>query len=104
MATMTAASFAVGSLMGKTLAAATHLGKRVALGVSVGYVPDMATVQSIADHLLGRPVADFIAERRAAGRNWREVRDDIQAATSGVVNVTRQAVQLWAAEDTQHVA
>lgn len=57
----------------------------------------MATVQSIADHILGRPVADFIAEQRAKGRTWPQVRDDIHAATGGVVTVTRQAVQQWAA-------
>ena len=56
----------------------------------------MASVQSITDHLLGRPVADFIAERRAAGKTWPQVRDEIQSATGGAVNVTWQAVQIWA--------
>ena len=63
----------------------------------------MATVQSIADHLLGRPVADFIAEQRAKGRTWPQVRDDINAATGGVVTVTRQAVQQWAPADITRI-
>ena len=55
----------------------------------------MASVQSITDHLLGRPVADLIREQRAAGKTWPQVRDEIQTATGGAVNVTWQAVQLW---------
>ena len=49
-------------------------------------------LQQLADMLLGRPVVDFIAERRADGRPWRFVARDLYEATNGQVDVTYENV------------
>jgi hypothetical protein len=54
--------------------------------------------QRLADLLLGRSVLDFIAERRADGKTWPQVRDDLCDATDGEIDVSWQAVQQWASQ------
>ena len=53
--------------------------------------------QRLADHLLGRPALDFIAEHRADGKSWPQVRDLLRDATDGEINVSWQALQQWIA-------
>lgn len=62
-------------------------------------VPDMTSPapprQRLADVLLGRPVLDVIAEARAAGISWPQIRDLIRDSTDGEIDVTWQAIQQW---------
>jgi hypothetical protein len=53
--------------------------------------------QRLADELLGRPVAQFIAEHRAAGSTWTEVAFALREATSGEISVSGEALRQWAA-------
>lgn len=54
--------------------------------------------QRLADLLLGRPVVEFIAERRANGTTWPQIRDELCDATDGEIDVTWQAVQQWGSQ------
>jgi hypothetical protein len=54
--------------------------------------------QRLASVLIGRPVTDFIADRRFAGESWPTIRDAIRHETAGEVDVSWQAVQQWAAD------
>lgn len=51
--------------------------------------------QRLADVLLGRPALDFIAEHRADGKSWPQVRDLLRDATDGEIDVSWQAIQQW---------
>lgn len=55
--------------------------------------------QQLADIALGRPVADFIADRRDAGASYRTIARELHAATGGQVDVTDQTVRAWARTD-----
>lgn len=55
--------------------------------------------QELSDLLLGRPVEDFIVERRAAGRAWRYVARDLLEATGGRVDVTHETLRSWAPDE-----
>jgi len=54
--------------------------------------------QKLARLLLGRPVDQWIQERRAAGRSWRLITRDLYEATNGQIDVTHETVRAWAAE------
>ena len=54
--------------------------------------------QKLAGMILGKPVKDFIRERRALGRSWRLVARDLYEATNGQIDITHQAAQNWAAD------
>ncbi len=51
--------------------------------------------QRLADLVLGRPVLDFIAERRADGKSFRLIARDLLEATSGEVDITDMTVRAW---------
>lgn len=52
--------------------------------------------QRIADLLLGRPVEDFIAERRANADSWTSIAIALRDATDGEIDVTGEAIRQWA--------
>jgi len=54
--------------------------------------------QKLAGMLLGKPVKDYIQERRDAGRSWRLVARDLYEATNGQIDITYQAAKNWAAD------
>ena len=54
--------------------------------------------QRLADVLLGRPVEDYIAERREAGRPWRFIARDLHEATNGQIDVTYETLRTWYGE------
>lgn len=60
----------------------------------------LATIQ------LGRPVEDFISERRANGDSFRKIANDLSAATDGATDVTDMTVRTWhlAAEAARETA
>ena len=64
-------------------------------------VPDMDTLtptQRLAESLLGLPVLDWIATRRAAGLSWRRIAQILHSDTGGQVDVTPETLRTWLAE------
>lgn len=51
--------------------------------------------QRLADLILERPVADFIAENRANGLSYRAIAEALTDATDGAVDVTHEAIRKW---------
>lgn len=51
----------------------------------------------LADLLLGRPVVEFVEERRANGRAWHEIAYDLRDATDGEITVSGEALRQWVA-------
>ena len=63
--------------------------------------------QTLAEHLLGRPVGEYIAEKRNARRprwSWRLIAEQLAEDTGGKVVVTAETVRVWAASAPQAVA
>lgn len=54
--------------------------------------------QRLASLILGRPVQDWIHDRRRAGRSWRLIARDLYEATNGQIDITHQAARNWADE------
>ena len=54
--------------------------------------------QRLAGLLLGRPVGEFIAEKRANGSTWPDIAVALRDATDGEIAVTGEAVRQWAAQ------
>lgn len=52
--------------------------------------------QRLAEIILGRPVDDWIRERRATGRSWRLIARDLYEATNGQIDLTHETVRGWA--------
>jgi hypothetical protein len=52
--------------------------------------------QKLAGIILGRPVEDWIEDRRSSGRSWRLIARDLYEATDGQVDITHEAVRRWA--------
>ncbi len=68
---------------------------------SVRYGPRVSPPrQRLATLILGRDVLEFIADHRDAGKTWPEVRDLLQSATDGEIDVTYQALQQWMSQPT----
>jgi hypothetical protein len=57
-----------------------------------------SATQQLADLVLGRPVEEYVAERRNAGRSWRMVTRDLAEATEGRVDVTEVTLRSWIAD------
>lgn len=57
-----------------------------------------SSTQRLAELLLGSPLVDFIADRRAAGRSWRLLSRDLREATDGQVDITGETLRVWSAE------
>jgi hypothetical protein len=54
-----------------------------------------------ATYLLGRPVEDWIADRRASGRTWRQVSQDLEEATGGKIRAAAESVRSWSLRNLQ---
>jgi hypothetical protein len=69
-------------------------------------VPPTPPRQRLADILLGRPVLDFISERRADDVSYRRIAADLRDATSGEIDVSDVTVRAWhlAAQDSESAA
>lgn len=52
----------------------------------------------LADHLLPTTLADFVQERRAAGRSWRLVARDLHEDTGGQIDITAETLRSWFGE------
>ncbi|HWH01928.1 MAG TPA: hypothetical protein VNV66_22030 [Pilimelia sp.] len=58
-------------------------------------MPKPSARQRLADLLLGRPVVDFIGERRADGTHWHSIATALRDATDGEIDVSGEAVRQW---------
>jgi hypothetical protein len=61
---------------------------------------ELTSTQKLAGIILGRPVEDWIDDRRTAGRSWRLIARDLYEATNGQVDITHEAVRRWADRKT----
>lgn len=50
---------------------------------------------ALATMQLGRPVEDFISERRADGDSFQKIANDLTDATNGATRVTDMTVRTW---------
>lgn len=62
------------------------------------------TKQQLASLLLGRPVAPWALERRAAGVTWRQIATELREATDGKIDVPPQTLINWTARVQDRVA
>jgi hypothetical protein len=58
-------------------------------------VPKQTAKQRLADLVLGRPLAEFVAERRADNRAWRLISRDLADATDGAIEITGESLRSW---------
>lgn len=54
-----------------------------------------AAIKRLADLLLGKPVEDYILERRRAGKSFRVISRDLYLETNGEVDVSDVSLRLW---------
>ena len=62
-------------------------------------MPPLTPNQKLAGLLLGQPVKDWLATRRATGRSWRLIARDLYEATNGQIDITHEAARKWADAD-----
>lgn len=57
--------------------------------------------QKLADALLGRPLAEYVAEKRAAVPQWpwRLIAKQLATDTDGQVSVSHTALRRWYSDD-----
>lgn len=61
-------------------------------------MPDQLTpTQQLASIKLGRPLADYVTEKRTARPrwSWEMIADQLGIDTDGTVNVSRESLRLW---------
>jgi hypothetical protein len=51
--------------------------------------------QLLATALLGRPVTEYIATERQAGKSWRRIAQALREDTNGQVDVTPETLRTW---------
>lgn len=59
--------------------------------MSISMTPNM----KLAGILLGRPVTDWIADRREAGDSWRRIELALEEATNGQIRVEHETLRRW---------
>lgn len=67
-----------------------------------GVTPDTTTAnQKLAEVLLERPLAEYVAEKRASVPQWpwRLIAKQLATDTNGKVSVSHTALRRWYAED-----
>lgn len=63
--------------------------------------PDTTANQRLAEVLLGRPLAEYVAEKRAAVPQWpwRLIATQLATDTDGQVSVSHTALRRWYGDD-----
>jgi hypothetical protein len=59
---------------------------------------DLTTSQRLAGHLLGRPLAEYVMEKRAQERprwSWQDIADQLADDTQGEINLSAESLRLW---------
>jgi len=62
-------------------------------------MPKQTAKQRLADLVLGRPLAEFVAERRADGTAWRRIAQDLTDATDGSLDISGESLRSWFCDD-----
>lgn len=52
-------------------------------------------MQRLADHVLGRPLEEWVAERRAAGDSFRTISIALREQTNGELDITETSLRQW---------
>ena len=57
----------------------------------------MTPTQQVAELILGRPLAEYVAEKRSARPRWpwRLIAEQLATDTDGQVTVTHEALRSW---------
>lgn len=58
-------------------------------------MPRQTANHRLANLILGRPLAEFVAERRADDASWARIAKDLREATDGAVDVSRESLREW---------
>lgn len=54
---------------------------------------ERSPTQQLASLKLGRPLDEYVAEKRAAGLPWSSIADELSRDTD--VNISRESLRLW---------
>lgn len=55
--------------------------------------------QQLAEIILGRPLSEYVAAKRADGLAWRTIATAITTDTTGRVTISHEALRLWYGDD-----
>lgn len=58
-------------------------------------MPKQTAKQRLADFILGRPLAEFVAERRADDVAWRRISRELLDSTDGAVDISGESLRAW---------
>lgn len=58
-------------------------------------VPDAKPAQRLAEVLLGQPLDQWVAERRAVGMSWRTISADLAVSTQHQLKINRETLRNW---------
>ena len=61
--------------------------------------------QALAEHIIGRPLSEYVREKRT-GRprwSWQEIADQLAADTRGQVVLSRETLRTWFGTDGEAV-
>ena len=67
-------------------------------------MPKQTAKQRLADLVLGRPLAEFVAERRASDMAWRRISRELLDATDGAIDISGESLRSWFCDDEASVA
>lgn len=74
----------------------------------IGFMAEPITEkQLLAGLLLGRPLAEYVAEKRAVERprwSWQNIADQLEADTANKITVTGESLRLWYGVNDEAVA
>lgn len=63
-------------------------------------MPPSTPTRRLAEVLLGRPLDEWVRERRAAGSSWRLISMELWDATNHEVVVTYETLRSWFPDET----
>lgn len=64
-------------------------------------MPTPTAKQRLADLILERPLAEFVAERRANDVSWRRISRDLSDQTAGAVEISGESLRSWFCDDLE---
>jgi len=62
------------------------------------------TTQRLATMLVGKPIGEWVAQRRAQNMSWRKIAVELHDHTNGQVSVTGETLRLWSESTTEGAA
>lgn len=58
-------------------------------------IAERSPTQRLASLKLGRPLEEYVAEKRNAGLPWSSIAAEISLDTEGEVEISRESLRLW---------